>query len=108
MTIIDQLIKLGERATPGPWRSHWDDEPKSPEDDAVISAENGELVVGTAYYDGPMTACGKEDAAFIVALVNAWPRLRTVVEAAKAWRDDPMVEPDVGPLLDALKALEEA
>lgn len=61
---ITDLIKLEERATAGPWVH----------DGQVFAAATREEIASWIYEDA--------DAAFIVALRNAWPRLRKVVEAA--------------------------
>lgn len=105
---LTDLIKLGERATPGPWR--------------VLPCDNGFAIAGgIVKYDrddagdinGPIG--NESNAALIVALVNAWSRLRAVVEAAKEvdnrpygeWADQPS-EDSLDALRDAIKALEEA
>lgn len=87
---ITDLIRLGERATPGPW-AH---------DGQVVAADTREEIASWIYKDA--------DAVFIVALRNAWPRLLKVVEAAKACDETHMVniEEALMDLKKALRALE--
>lgn len=55
---LDELIALRAKATPGKWRSTWDDPPHPTfgENTAVESDTDGE-VVGLFWYDGLNTAC---------------------------------------------------
>jgi hypothetical protein len=87
-----------EAATPGPWRSTWDEIKSPPErydDDEVavesaataLSGDGNELkrmVVGTTYYDGVNLAIRRPDAAFIAAARTDIPRLLDEVERLRA------------------------
>ena len=70
--------------TPEPWRSAWDDPPdevsKAGEGPIIYSTKlgldagefgDGRMVVHASWHDGPLTACTRENAARIVACVNA-------------------------------------
>ncbi len=87
----DEARTLREAATPGPWRSAWDD----PEPAPVVDWRGGALiysegtspyddhachVVSHEWYDGPLTFCLQGDA----ALIAAAPDLAATVEALHA------------------------
>ncbi len=62
-SIVDEARSLCAAATPGPWRSGWDDEP---DDEApIIASDAGSPVVAGMWWDGPRGACTREDAALI-------------------------------------------
>jgi len=75
---------LDAAATRGPWRSTWgDDEGADAErgkrgEEVTIEAVGLEglarIVLGVTWYDGPHPCCREEDAAFIEAARDGWPR----------------------------------
>jgi hypothetical protein len=84
----EEARALREAATPGPWRSAWDDPEPAPVVDwrggAVIYREGTSPdddkachVVSHEWYDGPLTFCLQGDA----ALIAAAPDLAATVEA---------------------------
>ena len=93
---------LDAAATRGPWRSTWgDDEAADAErgkrgEEVTIEAVGLEglarIVLGVTWYDGPHPCCREEDAAFIEAARDGWPR-----DAAR-----------VGVLCERVRALEAA
>jgi hypothetical protein len=87
----EEARALREAATPGPWRSAWDDPEPAPGVDwregAVIYREGTSPhddhachIVSQEWYDGPLTTCLQDDA----ALIAAAPDLATTVEALHA------------------------
>jgi len=87
-TDIPALRELLAKATPGPWRSTWDDPVpegrcESIEDWNVIEGPDKSLVVGMVVYDGHWPACTKENAALIVAAVNQLPSLLDELEGLR-------------------------
>ncbi len=73
---LDVIEARAAAATPGPWRSTWEDDNRPPlvdscDDEIVVEAvgrTGGErLVVGTMYYDGRWPACTEPNSAFIAA-----------------------------------------
>jgi hypothetical protein len=68
---------LREAATPGPWRSAWN-EPDDFDGPMIAGATGG--VVVELWWDGPRTACAEPDA----ALIAAAPDLAATVEALEA------------------------
>ena len=93
---------LDAAATKAPWRSTWgDDEGADAErgkrgEEVTIEAVGLEglarIVLGVTWYDGPHPCCREEDAAFIEAARDGWPR-----DAAR-----------VGVLCERVRALEAA
>jgi hypothetical protein len=83
---------LAEAATPGLWRSTWDDpepdeEPRFGEEttvEAVGREGPAAVVVGQGWYDGLHTTCRREDAAFIAAARLGWPRTLAALRAERA------------------------
>lgn len=71
-----ELKRLAEAATPGPWRSVWEEEnpdPNSHDEKAIIPLNPreggyGDFVTGLIWYDGPHAGCTKQDAAYIAAV----------------------------------------
>jgi hypothetical protein len=108
MTTITDLIKLGEGATPGPLSIGEYGGIKAPGLYDKLSVAGVSIPCGNVRKDDVSNA----NRDFIVALVNAWPRLRAVVEAAKACDDAYGEDEKSAQLLSnldaALKALEGA
>ena len=84
-----ELKTLAEGATPGPWRSTWDDE-ADPADLNEVVVETvapqekpyGSVVVGLLWYDGPHAACTRENSAYIAA-ANPAATLSLLAENAR-------------------------
>jgi hypothetical protein len=102
---IDELQRLHEAATKGPWRPQADDEHD-------IEADAGEVV---GNYDWEEGGCiHRSDRDLIVAMRNALPALLRVARAARRCLDGsevdgwhtPMREVDVAELREALGELE--
>ena len=91
---------LDAAATKAPWRSTWgDDEAADAErgkrgEEVTIEAVGLEglarIVLGVTWYDGPHPCCREEDAAFIEAARDGWPRdaarVGVLCERVAAWR----------------------
>lgn len=75
-------------ATPGPWRSAWDD--GDPNADVTIRSlapgldECASYVIVASWYDGPITLCLEADAAFIAAAPSDVAALVAEVERLRA------------------------
>ncbi len=78
-------------ATPGPWRSSWDDETYDPDTGAsnqwLIKSIDGndKNVVFIMYYDGNNLACTEEDAKLIA---NAPARIEALLVEVRRLRDE--------------------
>ncbi len=89
MTNIPELLvctrTLLAEATPGPWRSRWEEigEGVEPEDEAVIVAPGGP-VLGIVWYDGPHVLVRHGDAALIAAAPCLLADLAAEVERLRA------------------------
>lgn len=83
---LDAIAIRHAAATPGPWRSAWDDPPTGDRYAPTVYsvAESTETcvrgVVVLAYYDGDMVGCTKENAAFIAA---AWEDVRSLLKEVR-------------------------
>lgn len=77
-------MSTGKR-TPGPWQSAWDApeeevQPGENGEEWAIRAADGEVVVGTMYYDGLHMFVTPEDARFIVQACNSHDELLEALE----------------------------
>lgn len=86
---IEAAIALAERATPGPWRNTWGDEPhpdfgETCSVEAVGRSGIERLVVGSIWWDGPHVACRENDSEFIAAARTLVPQLCAELKAARA------------------------
>jgi hypothetical protein len=74
MSTIDELNRLHEAATKGPWRPQENDEHD-------IESDSGDVVGNYAWEEGG--CIHREDRDAIVALHNAWPAIHRVLVAAR-------------------------
>lgn len=106
---LNELRELMGRATPGPWKEDRGDIEAHMATPGKNGVQPHSLLKG--WDDGSAWFNADEDAQFVVALVNAAPKLLAVVEAAKALDDE--VNSKTGTIAfprihSALKALENA
>ena len=78
MTTIDELNRLHEAATKGPWRPQENDEHD-------IEADSGDVAGNYDWEEGGIVNVEDRDA--IVALHNAWPSIHRVLMAARWFLD---------------------
>jgi len=78
---IEELRKIVEAATAGPWSNPWDLDEDDEKANGIWAPTK--QVVGVAWYDGAHLAFLKEDAAFIAAARTALPALLDFVEAVR-------------------------
>lgn len=102
---ISNLRALIEKATPGPWA--WD----SPANwcgisDRVAPAANMGQVIATVDTSGWGKRRGNTNSALIVAAVNNLPSLLDIAEAVRALRDGGDLDPEYGPDVKVLAALD--
>jgi hypothetical protein len=118
---IARLRAITERqmaATPGPWRSTWDDDQPerddAPWDTTIIESLDADtdpkerMVVGTMYYDGLWAACSAPNAAFIANCPADIGYLMRVAREAMTVYEAATGVPGVVPLPKALAQLSEA
>lgn len=79
-----------DKATPGPWRSTWDEPHHETFDESTAVATEApketldppdQMIVGTMWYDGLNSACRREDAFFIAAARSDVPALAAITLA---------------------------
>jgi hypothetical protein len=116
--VTTRLRAITERqiaATPGPWRSTWDDDQPeqddSPWDTAIIESLDTDLdpkermVVGMIYYDGLWAACSAPNAAFIAHSPDDIAYLMGIAREAMTVYEAATGVPGVVPLPQALSSL---
>lgn len=81
--ILKEVEKLRKYATPGVWRSTWDDQdlstPNQLEEWPQIVNEDDEDVIGLSYYDGLFAGCTKSNTEYIVALHNSFEKMAATI-----------------------------
>lgn len=99
----ETLTAMLAAATPGPWRSLWNDPEAASENymgGIIVSGAEGEFVVLETWWDGPRTACTEPNAALIARapalaaeVLDLRARVaelegRTVPELPEGWSED--------------------
>ena len=118
---LQELRRIAEAATPGPWTSPWEQKDGFDPEEYGFYGASGDKIVGLLWYDGWHLECSEENARHIatfdpttvLALLDEIERLRrereTLAAAVRAWDDYAKTIIENGPLaFDAIDAMERA
>ena len=103
MTTLKKLDALNEKRTQGEWVIDKDD--PAPDGVCWLGLEGGTIHAAVGKVEGRYETL--PDGEFIVALVDAWPKVREVIEAAKSIRRSGSTSKEWDRLMIALAALDE-